>query len=375
MSYYIKNIITSKRIIIFFILLITVLSLFYLYHNYFYLFIRTNKLNNYTKEIPKHILKRELIPIKNNYKINKNILDNSDYHIIIYFINNHNCNIILRRLDDFEINTSLEIKLYSLNKKDFEIIKIKKPKNKNEINFNYETKIKLDKTFLNQEQVIPKTIIQTRKSNKMSHACFNAIHTFIDLNPEYEYKFYDDDDCIDFIKINFNNNVLDAYNKIIPTAYKADLFRYCVLYIYGGCYFDIKQILRVPLREIINPNEDIILTQDTYKTGYYNAIMLSKPKHPLMLKLINQVVQNTNNNYYGDCPLCPTGPCFLYRLAKHIKPKYEFKWSILHLNFLRCKTFIYYKGKKIITPNYHGYYKLYNHTHYNILWLKNQIYK
>jgi mannosyltransferase OCH1-like enzyme len=367
-----QNIIISKNFIIFFILLITILSLFYLYHNYYYLYIRENKLNNNLKEIQKFIPKRNLIPIKNKYKIIKNILDNSDYHIIIYWIDDYNCNIILRRLDDFKINSSLQIIIYSSNKKDFEMIKIKKTENKNEIIFNYETKIKLVQTFINQEQVIPKTIIQTGKTTKLSNACFNAIQTFIDLNPEYDYKFFDDNDCIEFIKINFNNDVVNAYNKLIPGAYKADLFRYCVLYITGGCYFDIKQILRVPLREIIDPNEDIILTQDAHKTGYYNAIILSKPKHPLMLKLINQVVKNVFNNYYGTCPLCPTGPCLLYKLAKHIKPKFNFKWSILLsnllLNMTKSKTYIYYKDMKIISPNYHGYYKMIIPDHYVFSW-------
>jgi mannosyltransferase OCH1-like enzyme len=371
----IKNIITNKKIIFFFIILIIILLLLFFYQSYYYLYIRKNKLNDYSKEIQQFIPKRNLIPIKNNYKIKNYLFDNYDYHVIIYWIDDYDCNIILRRLDDFEINSSLQIKLYSLNKKDFEIIKIKKPENNNEIILNYKTTIKLVKTNLNQIQNIPKIIIQTGKTTKLSNACFNAIQTFIDLNPEYDYKFFDDNECIEFIKINFNNDVLNAYNKLIPGAYKADLFRYCVLYIIGGCYFDIKQILRVPLREIINPSEDIILTQDTYYRGYYNAIMLSKPKHPLMLKLINQVVKNVFNNYYGTCPLCPTGPCLLYKLAKHIKPKYVFNISFFHHESTRFKTYIYYKNKKIISPNYHGYYKINDPRYYSNLWFLKQIYK
>jgi hypothetical protein len=55
---------------------------------------------------------------------------------------------------------------------------------------------------------------------------------------------------------------LNAYNKLKPTAYKADLFRACILYKMGGCYFDIKQINRVPLREFINRNQNLLLCKD-----------------------------------------------------------------------------------------------------------------
>ena len=47
--------------------------------------------------------------------------------------------------------------------------------------------------------------------------------------------------CREFIKVNFNPLVLKAYDTLIPTAYKADLFRLCVLYINGGIYGDLTQ--------------------------------------------------------------------------------------------------------------------------------------
>lgn len=36
--------------------------------------------------------------------------------------------------------------------------------------------------------------------------------------------------------------VLSAYDKIMPNAYKADLFRLCILYVYGGCYIDFAEV-------------------------------------------------------------------------------------------------------------------------------------
>lgn len=229
---------------------------------------------------------------------------------------------------------------------------------------------------MSQMQLIPKKIIQTAESNNMSTACYTAVQTFIELNPEYEYIMYDKYDRIDFIKNNFNKNVSDAYDKLIPGAYKADLFRYCVLYVNGGCYFDIKLILRTPLREIITPLDDIILTQDCTEHAYSNAVIFAKPKHPLMLQIINQIVKNTTNNYYGTCPLCPTGPCLLYEICKQIKPKFINNASQLErlISILRYKSYVSYKNKKIINIAYKGYYTSFFSV-YDSLWKSKNIYK
>ena len=67
-----------------------------------------------------------------------------------------------------------------------------------------------------------------------------AIDNLQTCNPELEYFLFDDNDCIEFIKTHFENDVVDAYYRLIPGAYKADLWRYCVMYIEGGIYIDIK---------------------------------------------------------------------------------------------------------------------------------------
>jgi len=55
-------------------------------------------------------------------------------------------------------------------------------------------------------------------------------------NPRFEYYLFDDNDCREFIKEHFDTEVLDAYNNLIPCAYKANLLRYRVLYIHGGIW-------------------------------------------------------------------------------------------------------------------------------------------
>ena len=50
----------------------------------------------------------------------------------------------------------------------------------------------------------------------------------------WEYYFYDDETAGDFLGTHFPSEVREAYESITPGAFKADLFRYCVLLVRGG---------------------------------------------------------------------------------------------------------------------------------------------
>ena len=53
---------------------------------------------------------------------------------------------------------------------------------------------------------------------------------------DYDIKYYTDKDCIDFLKREYNEEIVTIFKTLATGAHKADLFRYCVLYIEGGVY-------------------------------------------------------------------------------------------------------------------------------------------
>ena len=166
---------------------------------------------------------------------------------------------------------------------------------------------------------IPKKIFQTWETNKVSLGMYDAVHTWIDKNPDWEYHFFDKDDRRNFIKDNFPKKVLAAYDALIPGAYKADLWRYCVLYINGGVYCDIKQELLIDLNKVIFSDIEFLSIKDRNRTnnefaGYiYQAFICTKPKHPFLKQVIDMIVENANKGYYGYDDLSPTGPGLLGR--------------------------------------------------------------
>ena len=88
--------------------------------------------------------------------------------------------------------------------------------------------------------IIPPNIFQTWHTKFLPPQMSKAVNTIRILNPGFNYFLFDDNDCREFIKTHFKPDVLDAYDSLIPGAYKADLWRYCVLFIHGGIYMDIK---------------------------------------------------------------------------------------------------------------------------------------
>lgn len=323
-------------------------------------------------KILKFITKRNDIFIKNKYEILNNYDSTDDFHIVLYFLEKNKCKIIIRRLDEESgWGLNLTIKLYSLNNLDiYEKVSIGNSENNLKI-INYITKIDLDGVIY-EKQKIPKKIYQTSYDNKyVSLLHYNALQTFLELNPEYEYYFYDDNDCRKFIKNNFDKEVLDAFNLLYPGAYKADLFRYCCIYIKGGCYFDNKYILRIPLRELINSDYENIYCKDTKDELMFNSIIMSIKKCDELKNCIDQIVKNVENRFYGVCPLSPTGPRLFntYTNSKNILLKHE----ITGKYYFQSKVLIKDTMKLFLNTHYKGYYNQ-NIKNYNTLFLDKEIY-
>ena len=135
---------------------------------------------------------------------------------------------------------------------------------------------------------IPKILVQTYKNkNKVPQKVFDNIKKFAS---DYKYHFFEDQDCLEFIKNNFSNDVLQAYQRLENGAHKADLFRYCFLYINGGLYIDIKTELIKPLNKIFNENH-IYSVLSIVKNTIYQGIIATPPKKKLFKNLIDHCVE------------------------------------------------------------------------------------
>ena len=130
----------------------------------------------------------------------------------------------------------------------------------------------------------------------------------------WEYEFYDDDKAAQFLTAHFPPAVREAYDAIIPGAFKADLFRYCVLLIRGGIYADMDILLESNLDEAIDGSIGFMTAQDSpgetigHRSCLWNGLMATAPGHVFLAQTIQNVVNNVRNRFTSvdyDDMLCP----------------------------------------------------------------------
>jgi hypothetical protein len=130
----------------------------------------------------------------------------------------------------------------------------------------------------------------------------------------WEYHFYDDETSANFLSTHFPHQVREAYDAITPGAFKADLFRYCVLLIRGGIYADMDILLESNLDQVIAPNVGFVTAQDEpgqaigHRSCLWNGFLASAPGHPFLARTIENVVNNIRNRFTSvdyDDMLCP----------------------------------------------------------------------
>jgi mannosyltransferase OCH1-like enzyme len=162
---------------------------------------------------------------------------------------------------------------------------------------------------ISKNQKIPKVIYQTFEGYDLPKGMFDAVNSWINTNPDYEHYFFDEKKRRDFIETHFDKSVLDSYLRLLPGAFRADLWRCCVLYIKGGVYVDADMICLKRLNDIIDIDDSFLIARDDPMSTRFlaNGFIASTPNHPFLKKQIDNIVDNVQNlreRYYLDV----TGP-------------------------------------------------------------------
>lgn len=162
-----------------------------------------------------------------------------------------------------------------------------------------------------------------------------------------------------------------AFLNLRPGAFRADLWRYMVLWYYGGVYLDMNLVLQTSLENWIDfKNDDMVIVDDPYSPhgGIWNAMMATKEKSTHMLNVIRKVVENIHAQYYGKCPLDITGPCAVGSVLSSVPDiRKQFEWRDFRVVDIQTKQrVIAVKDDSLHFPN--------PETHYDPLWKKHQIY-
>ena len=166
---------------------------------------------------------------------------------------------------------------------------------------------------------IPLVCYTTWHTNELPPKMQSNFDSLCENNPEIQFELFDEEKCRNFIEDNYDKDVLDAYDKLVPSSYKSDLWRYCVLFRLGGIYIDIKYNTANGFKLIeLCGKEHFVLDRDNYweenQTGVYTALIVTKPRNKILRTCIQTITQNAETYMYGYNALYPTGPGLLGRV-------------------------------------------------------------
>lgn len=150
----------------------------------------------------------------------------------------------------------------------------------------------------------------------------HAIDTWKRDYPDFELKIWSLQDVEALLTL-LPSDVVAAYHKLKPIAFRCDLIRLCILYLYGGMYSDLKQVSlhRLPVDDF-----DRIITLDRKLVWCdvqptQNCFIAVRAFDPLIRDYIEQIVQNVTSSYYGQSALHPTGPAAFTLALQHCSPR------------------------------------------------------
>ena len=169
---------------------------------------------------------------------------------------------------------------------------------------------RLEEPFTNSSgSSVPMIIVQTHRYKRLDDVP-SPLHEIMsnlrDAHPEWEYRYYNDDEQREFIERHMSTRVLAAYDAINPaySAARADLFRYVVVYVNGGVYLDCKSGLT------LGRSLDLLRLEGRLVTAHWNRIrphasevglphgeyvnwcIAAPPSDPMLLATIDRVVEN-----------------------------------------------------------------------------------
>lgn len=161
--------------------------------------------------------------------------------------------------------------------------------------------------------MIPKILHQTYSTTTLPDVLVAHVKRLRDINPGWEYRFYDDSAIPAFIERHYPRQVMAAYNSINMAygASRADLLRYLLLYRWGGVYLDIKSSVTRPLDEVLQPQDSYVLAHwpnrakehytgwgrhaelQSFPRGEFQQWhVIAAPGHPYLRAVIESVLRN-----------------------------------------------------------------------------------
>ena len=179
--------------------------------------------------------------------------------------------------------------------------------------------------------MIPKVIYQTWKTQNIHKKIHKLHNNMLKTNPEYQHVIYTDDQMFDFVKSNYDKNIFKYFERINNIVSRADFWRYLILYKNGGVYLDIDSIIDGKLSEILDKNDDALITAEKNENCFVQWSLIFNKNHPILEKTIENLIKNIDeNNYKNDVLNFSVKPYWDAINNSFIKNNLNFGWEMIN---------------------------------------------
>ena len=187
--------------------------------------------------------------------------------------------------------------------------------------------------------MIPKNIYQTWKTQNLPNKISKMHSRMLTQNPEYNHIIYTDEQMNDYMNSNVDKEIKNIYWKMNHIVAKADLWRYSILYNKGGVYLDIDSQISGSLSDLINDDDNAIITPEIHENLFIQWGLIFGEKHKILEKTLENILKDVveeNNKYDHHALTVRNYAKSILELAEN--HKCEFKWNEPKLQ--KDKTFI-----------------------------------
>lgn len=184
---------------------------------------------------------------------------------------------------------------------------------------------------------IPKIIFQTWKTKNVPEHWKPSVDAYKRIMSDWTHILMTDEDNRNFVAEHYPY-FLETYDAFPHNIQRVDAARVCYLHFFGGIYSDLDLMPRKTLDELFTEDADLFLVASANFTDYYtNAFMAAKPKHPLFLRYIEEMMKPVKPYAIGKHlqVMLTTGPMAFTRTIKQARKEgMELKIFRMPDNFL-----------------------------------------
>ena len=245
---------------------------------------------------------------------------------------------------------------------------------------------------------IPKIIYRTSpfKFDEIPQLILDSYQKDLEKSPEYSMFYFDDFDCQCFIQENYGLEYLSLYNQLIPTAFKADLFRYLLLYKHGGVWMDFSMSLNTSLDRIISRFKQVYVRDRIHllhgngmnKVAIYQGFLCTIKGTEVLKITIERCLKNIKDRNLTSSCLAVTGTILLGMVYRELGIDKTKGNESTKIGYIANSTYMYayeYEHDNVILDNntpiinikhpdhYSLIYK--NRDHYGELWNQKKVFK